>query len=357
MSGIESDVQQLSPGPILEFWELNATSIGGGIVRFQGQQDGKVWWQGQEYDAWPVQGEGFERTSDQQPTPKFRVGNVDRSITILCQALDDLVGATLTRRRTFAKYLDSVNFPGGPVLTPGGGNFDTADSLDGWTVTHGTAVASGDGKLRLGQPSGVSALHFTVDTIAGKNYDVYASVDVGADITFRVGTFLNGADLGLAVVSESNAGGISIVGTGGTVYVQMFRLATPTQAVVDYFIMREQGGNPTADPTKEFAPELWFIERKSAESFEAVEFELSSALDFNGVKLPRRQIIANQCPFAYRGPLCNYTGPPVADELDQPTDNPSLDKCGRRLASCKLRQWPDDTLNFGGFPAAGLVRT
>lgn len=228
MSGIESDVQQLAPGPILEFWELNATSIGGGIVRFQGQQDGKVWWQGQDYDAWPVQGEGFERTSDQQPTPKFRVGNVDRSITILCQALDDLVGATLTRRRTFAKYLDAVNF------------------------------------------------------------------------------------------SE---------------------------------------GNPTADPTKEFAPELWFIERKSAESFEAVEFELSSALDFNGVKLPRRQIIANQCPFVYRGPLCNYTGPPVADELDQPTDNPSLDKCGRRLASCKLRQWPDYTLNFGGFPAAGLVRT
>lgn len=228
MSGIESDVQQLTPGPILEFWELNATSIGGGIVRFQGQQEGKIWWQGQEYDAWPIHGEGFERTSDQQPTPKLLVGNVDRSITILCQALDDLVGATLTRRRTFAKYLDAVNF------------------------------------------------------------------------------------------SE---------------------------------------GNPTADPTKEFAPELWFIERKSAESFEAVEFELSSALDFNGVKLPRRQIIANQCPFAYRGPLCNYTGPPVADELDQPTDNPSLDKCGRRLASCKLRLWPDDTLNFGGFPAAGLVRT
>lgn len=361
MSGIESDVQQLSPGPILEFWELNATSIGGGIVRFQGQQDGKVWWQGQEYDAWPVQGEGFERTSDQQPTPKFRVGNVDRSITILCQALDDLVGATLTRRRTFAKYLDSVNFPEGPVLTPGGGNFDSPNQLSQWTITAGNVSAPGDGKLYIGKPGGASAVYFTFVSEVGVNYDLSMFVVDNAGTTpgafVRVGTALDNWGLGVLALPPGTGGSIQFVGTGQVLYVQVVRGGTSNQAQIDFVHLRVAGGNPTADPTKEFAPELWFIERKSAESFEAVEFELSSALDFNGVKLPRRQIIANQCPFAYRGPLCNYTGPPVADELDQPTDNPSLDKCGRRLASCKLRLWPDDTLNFGGFPAAGLVRT
>ena len=226
MSQIETDVQQLTPGPDIELWELNATSIGGGIVRFQGMQDGKIWFQGLDYDAYPCQGEGFEQTGEQQPVPKFRVGNTDRAITILCQLYDDLVGATLTRRRTYAKYLDAVNFV---------------------------------------------------------------------------------------------------------------------------------GGNPTADPTQERA-ELWFIERKSSESFESVEFELSSALDFNGVKLPRRQIIANQCGWQYRDANCNYVGPPGADELDQPTDDPLLDKCGRRLTSCKLHLWPDGVLNFGGQPAADLVR-
>lgn len=356
MSGIESDVQQLTPGPIIELWELNATSIGGGVVRFQGQQDGKVWWQGLDYDGWPVQGEGFERTGGQQPTPKFKVGNVDRSITILCQELEDMVGATLTRHRTFAKYLDSVNFPPGPILTPGGGYFDTVGLAD-WTVTAGVASASGDGKLRIGRPSGVSALHFTIDSVAGQTYEAYMSVEGTVDATFRIGTFLNGGDLAVTHVVAGNASGVTFVGTGGTVYVQVFRLSTAVQAVVDYFIVRGLGHNPTADPTKEFAPELWFIERKSTESFEGVEFELSSALNFLGVKLPRRQIIANQCPFVYRGALCNYTGPPVADELDQPTSNPSLDKCGRRISSCKLRLWPDKTLNFGGFPAAGLVRT
>jgi lambda family phage minor tail protein L len=228
MSGIEEDVQKLEPGPILEFWELDATAIGGGVVRFQGQQNGIVVWQTQEYSAWPIQGEGFARTSEQQPNPRLRVGNLNRSITLLCQLYEDLVGAKLTRRRTFAKYLDAVNFP---------------------------------------------------------------------------------------------------------------------------------DGNPDADPAKEFPPEVWFIERKAAESIETVEFDLSSALDFLGVKLPRRQIIANQCPFVYRGPLCGYTGPAVADELDYPTNDLAQDKCGRRLGSCKLRLWPDGVLNYGGYPAAGLVRT
>lgn len=225
---VETDVQTLEPGPLLEFWQLDATSIGGGVLHFQGMQNGVMYWQGIEYSPWPIKGEGFARTTDQQPQPKVTVGNLDGSISTLCAIYEDLVGAVVTRRRTFAKYLDAINFPG--------------------------------------------------------------------------------------------------------------------------------VGNPDADPEQEFPPEVWFIERKASEVAEAVEFELSSALDFNGVKLPRRQIIADQCPFTYRGPYCNYTGPAVADELDNPTSNPALDKCGRRLSSCKLRQWPDDILNFGGFPAAGLVR-
>lgn len=181
-----------------------------------------------EYAAWPITAEGFARTTDQQPQPKLLVGNVDGSISLLCVTFEDLVGAKLTRLRTFGKYLDAVNFP---------------------------------------------------------------------------------------------------------------------------------DGNPSADPSQEFPPEVWFIERKSAEVAEAVEFELASALDFAGVQLPRRQIIANNCPFQYRGAGCNYTGPAVADVNDNPTSDPALDRCGKRLGSCKLRQWPDDVLNYGGFPASGLMRT
>ncbi len=47
-------------------------------------------------------------------------------------------------------------------------------------------------------------------------------------------------------------------------------------------------GNPTADPTQEIPPEKWFIERKASEDNQFVQFELSSAMDFGGVMLPRR---------------------------------------------------------------------
>lgn len=117
------------------------------------------------------------------------------------------------------------------------------------------------------------------------------------------------------------------------------------------------GTNPTADPNEQFTPERWIIDRKSSESPEVVEFELSSALDFMGVQLPRRQIIANQCPWAYRGAGCAYVGPPVADKYDVPTSDPTKDACSHTVRGCKLRQWPDGVLNYGGFVAAGLVRT
>ncbi len=115
-------------------------------------------------------------------------------------------------------------------------------------------------------------------------------------------------------------------------------------------------GRPDADPDQHLPDDVWFIEQRTSETAEAMEFELSSALDFNGVELPRRQIIANNCPWRYRSTECGYTGPPVADEYDIITTDAAKDKCGKRLQSCKLRFGANNPLPFGGFPAAGLVR-
>ncbi|CAJ0740806.1 phage minor tail protein L [Ralstonia mannitolilytica] len=120
-------------------------------------------------------------------------------------------------------------------------------------------------------------------------------------------------------------------------------------------------GNPEADPTEEMPVEEWYIEQKTNETNEIVEFELSSALDFNGVQLPRRQIVANVCPWlmigGYRGPNCGYTGAAMFDRDDNPVDDPALDKCGGRLSSCKRRFGANNPLPIGAYPAADLVRT
>lgn len=114
-------------------------------------------------------------------------------------------------------------------------------------------------------------------------------------------------------------------------------------------------GNPEADQSQHMPPEIWYVDRKAEETSEVLVFELAAALDMVGVQLPRRQIIQNTCTWQYRDATCNYTGGPVADHNNQPTNDPTKDKCSKNLSGCKLR-FGEGTLPFGGFPAVGLIR-
>lgn len=116
------------------------------------------------------------------------------------------------------------------------------------------------------------------------------------------------------------------------------------------------GVNPDADPAAEFPDDVYFVDRKSTENKLMVEFELAPAFDVRGVKLPRRQIVQNVCPWVYRSAECSYAGGAVAKIDDTPTAVLGEDKCGKRLASCELRFGENAQLPYGGFPAAGLVR-
>lgn len=118
-----------------------------------------------------------------------------------------------------------------------------------------------------------------------------------------------------------------------------------------------QGGNPEADPTAEFPLDIYYIDRKSAETKVLIELELAASIDLNGIQLPSRQIVQNSCPWRYRSAECGYAGGPVANVHDDAVADPQLDVCGKRLKSCKLRFGEYSVLPFGGFPAAGLVRT
>lgn len=122
-------------------------------------------------------------------------------------------------------------------------------------------------------------------------------------------------------------------------------------------------GNPTADPNEHLPIERWIISQKRLETPESVEFVLSSPLEFQGVKLPQRQIIPGLCGwlvgggegYGYRGAYCGYTGSAMFDENGNPVSDPTLDKCGGRVSDCKLRFGASKPLPFGGFPAAGNI--
>jgi len=111
-------------------------------------------------------------------------------------------------------------------------------------------------------------------------------------------------------------------------------------------------GNPSAqDEAKE---QLWYIEQKTAESAEQVTFELSNPIDFEGLKIPIRQI-SNYCQWEYRSEECGWTGVSYFTNKDQPTDNPAFDGCSRRLSGCECRYGKGNVLRFGGFPASSMI--
>jgi lambda family phage minor tail protein L len=113
-------------------------------------------------------------------------------------------------------------------------------------------------------------------------------------------------------------------------------------------------GNSSADPTAYFPDEIYYVDRKSFESNTYAEFELVSALDISSIKLPRRLVIQNLCSWRYRSAECNYTGSDMYTEMGGSTTDPNLDKCGKKLSDCELRFGTTGTLNYGGFPGAGL---
>jgi len=76
-------------------------------------------------------------------------------------------------------------------------------------------------------------------------------------------------------------------------------------------------GGPEADPLQEFPIDIFYIERKTQESIISITWQLSSILDLEGVKLPRRVITQNLCLWKYRSSECSYTGAPVFNSRDE----------------------------------------
>lgn len=134
---LNADYQKLEPGSEVRLFEVDGSAFGvGETLRFHAyniphtEQEilaaggdktklpaKNIWWQGEEYSAWPCQIEGIETSTDgSSAQPKLSVANLDSSITALCLAYDDLLQAKVTIHDTLAKYLDAQNFPDGNAM-------------------------------------------------------------------------------------------------------------------------------------------------------------------------------------------------------------------------------------------------
>lgn len=116
----------------------------------------------------------------------------------------------------------------------------------------------------------------------------------------------------------------------------------------------ENDTNPfgTPDSTAEFPREVYYIDRKSAENREIVEFELAAIFDIAGVRAPKRQCLRNLCQWVYRSAECSYTGTDYFNSANESVATAAEDVCGKRLSSCKAR-FGSTNLPYGAFPGLG----
>jgi lambda family phage minor tail protein L len=109
-----SEVHKLNPSSIVELYELDTTVIGGDVVLYfhngtSGVQYDAIYFKGKAYEPQPIIMRGFEQSIDgKPPRPQMAITNIGGWMSALMLATKDMVGATITRRRTFAKFLDGM---------------------------------------------------------------------------------------------------------------------------------------------------------------------------------------------------------------------------------------------------------
>ena len=128
-----NDLQPINPSAIIELFTLKLDNTLHGastVYRFHAgsnmNANGRIVWAGNEYLRFPIQISGFAFQNGQIPRPKLVVSNALGTISAILLSVNetttgnDLTGATVTRIRTLAKFLDAVNFSGNtnPYGTP-----------------------------------------------------------------------------------------------------------------------------------------------------------------------------------------------------------------------------------------------
>lgn len=72
--------------------------------------------------------------------------------------------------------------------------------------------------------------------------------------------------------------------------------------------------------------DIFYFDKKIIENKQLIEMELATAIELEGVKIPRRQMFANNCPFAYRNSSgCGFNSYARTDMSNKPFYMPTGD--------------------------------
>lgn len=111
MSDINAELQSLTPNALIELFILDTSVIGFATIDyfFAGTDINRlpIVFQGISYQPIPLEASGFEFSGQgATPKPTLTVSNAGGIISATALQYNDLVGAKVTRKRTFMKFLD-----------------------------------------------------------------------------------------------------------------------------------------------------------------------------------------------------------------------------------------------------------
>ena len=318
---IITDLQKINPSAIIELFTLttDATLHGSAqTYRFHNgtslNANGDIIWAGNQYLKMPIQAEGFAFQKGQLPRPTLTISNALGTITAILLNVNqvttgnDLTGATVTRIRTLARYLDAVNFP--EVSTTTTTTQTIADPADAESITYTVTVVQDSGGNNVFAINGVQKPVITMKRGSTYTFNQSHSSNVGHPLriksdaggqqsTTNAGTLGTDAtviyqpnypnapnDLRYYCTSHGNNMGNTITMNDPNTTTELVATTTTTQT------------NPlgTPDPTAEFPQEIYKIDRKSTENREIVEFELAAVFDLAGIRAPKRQCTRTEFP-------------------------------------------------------------
>ncbi len=317
---IVSDLQKINPSAIIELFTLttDATLHGSAqTYRFHNgtslNNNGDIIWAGNSYLKMPIKAEGFAYQKGQLPRPKLTVSNALGTITAILLNVNavttgnDLTGATVTRIRTLARFLDNANFPVTSTSTTT--TVTVADPADAETVTYTVTVANVGG-VNIFLINGVNNPVITMKRGSTYIFNQSHSSNVGHPLriksdaggqqsTTNVGTLGTDATVTYEPAYPSAPSDLRYYCTvhgnamGNTITMNNPNTLTENQTTTTTQQVNTLG---TPDPTAEFPQEIYKIDRKANENREIVEFELAAVFDLAGIRAPKRQCTRNEFP-------------------------------------------------------------
>ena len=377
---LETDIQKGWHDAIVEMYDIDLSPItgdAGDVFYFTNQlkeDDTRIQWKGNIYDALPIISAGYElNTTGQIAQPTLTVANIFGTFTEIIDSYDDLVGAKITRRRTFAKYLD-----GEPL----------ADTLQEFPVdvfyierkTQETALTI---TWQLGSVMDLEGLQLPRRVIT-QNHCLwrYRSSECG-----YVGAPVFNVNDQLITTTGQSAQAIAVI-NGYALNEQRYNektsasnvrnaaLATQSASCALYNLLeaRYDSNNRVSVANDNETTALWdgsFVvlgltyrqgkQRKSVifPSLDATSYEIER-WGYNAAGCSAATTALAAADAALATATANYTASTIAltNALAAlPANDPlrTMDVCGKRIKSCQSR-FPKQSIPFGAFPGANLSR-